>query len=253
MDFKQLHYQNKPLLMCNVWNAHSALQAEELGFKAIGTSSAAIANSLGLEDGEEMTFMDLYNIVEKIAKCVSIPLSVDIESGYSRNTNDVFNNIQMLLELGVSGINIEDSIVEDGKRILLPSDEFTEVLRYVKKGLKNQEKSLFINVRTDPFLMNAPKPLETSIMRIHEYEKTGIDGVFVPCAVDLGDIKQLVNSTSLPLNVLAMPDMANFETLGDVGIKRLSMGNWLYDKLNRRFVDSLKCIQKNGNFSELFI
>ena len=252
MDFKQLHHQEKPLLICNVWNTHSALQAEELGFKAIGTSSAAIANSLGYEDGEDMTFADLYTIVERIAKCVSIPLSVDIEAGYSRNEGDVLNNIQKLVDLGVSGINIEDSIVQDGKRVLLPADEFTEMLKYVKKGLKSQEKSLFINVRTDPFLLGASKPLETAIVRIHEYEKAGIDGIFVPCVVDLDDIKQLVSSTSLPVNVLAMPDMVNFETLADVGVKRLSMGNWLYDKLNRSFVDSLKCIQKEGTFSELF-
>lgn len=253
MDFKKLHQQDKPLLICNVWNAHSALQAQELGFKAIGTSSAAIASSQGSADGEDMTFSDLYYIVERIAKCVSIPLSVDIESGYSRNANEVLDNIQKLVELGVCGINIEDSIVQDGKRVLLPIDEFAEILRYVKKELISQQKPLFINVRTDPFLLGDSRPLETAVMRIHEYEKTGIDGFFVPCVVDLEDIKRLVDSTSLPINVLAMPDMANFETLGDVGIKRLSMGNWLYDKLNRQFVDSLKCIQEKGTFSELFI
>ena len=253
MDFTQLHHQEKPLLICNVWNAHSAQQAEKLGFEAIGTSSAAIANSLGYKDGEDMTFADLYAIVERIAKCVSIPLSVDIEAGYSRNANDVLCNIQKLIELGVSGINIEDSIVQNGKRVLLPCDEFSEILKFVKESLMNQEKPLFINVRTDSFLLGASMPLETAITRIQEYQKTGVDGIFVPCVVDLDDIKQLVSSTSLPVNVLAMPDMDNFEMLADVGVKRLSMGNWLYDKLNRHFSDSLQRVQKEGAFSELFI
>ncbi|NTS76641.1 isocitrate lyase/phosphoenolpyruvate mutase family protein [Catenovulum sp. SM1970] len=252
MDFKQLHHQNKPLLICNVWNTHSAQQAQELGFQAIGTSSAAIANSLGYQDGEDMTFAELCFIVERLAKSVSIPISVDIESGYSRNAQDILSNINKLIELGVSGINIEDSIVQNGKRTLLPADEFTDILRDVKKGLKNSDNSLFINVRTDPFLLGASRPLETTIERIHKYEKACIDGIFVPCAVILNDIKQLVSSTSLPINLLAMPDMANFEMLGNIGIKRLSMGNWLYDKLNRSYVDSLKCIQKEGTFSELF-
>lgn len=252
MDFKQLHHQDKPLLICNVWNTDSALQAEKLGFAAIGTSSAAIAHSLGYEDGEGMAFSELKFVVEKIAKRVSIPLSVDIESGYSRNEGEVLDNILELSALGVSGINIEDSIVCDGERVLLPSDKFTALLKYLKEGLQGQRKSMFINVRTDPYLIGVAKPLEITTMRITEYQTAGVDGFFVPCVVDLDDIKRLVATTSLPLNVLAMPGLADFETLGELGVKRLSMGNWLHDKLNRQFTDSLKRIQQNGNFSELF-
>lgn len=77
--FKQLHQQKNPFILGNVWNASSARIFEQHGYKAIGTSSAAIANSLGYEDGEKISFNELFFIVEKIIAAVKIPLSVDIE------------------------------------------------------------------------------------------------------------------------------------------------------------------------------
>ena len=63
MNFKNLHHQDAPLLICNVWDVASAKAAEKLNFKAIGTSSGAIASMLGYIDGEEMSFEELEYIV----------------------------------------------------------------------------------------------------------------------------------------------------------------------------------------------
>ncbi|GDY25170.1 hypothetical protein AHAT_10600 [Agarivorans sp. Toyoura001] len=87
MTFKDLHYQTAPLLLCNVWDVASAQLAEQLGFKAIGTSSAAIAASQGFADGEQMPFDSLYSIVKQIRQHSTLPFTVDIESGYSREAN----------------------------------------------------------------------------------------------------------------------------------------------------------------------
>ena len=87
--FKNLHNQDPSLLLGNVWNAQSALLFQKLGFNAIGTSSAAIATSLGYEDGEKMPFEDLFRIVKSIQSKINIPLTVDIEGGYSRNTSQI--------------------------------------------------------------------------------------------------------------------------------------------------------------------
>jgi 2-methylisocitrate lyase-like PEP mutase family enzyme len=68
IKFKALHTQTKPLIIGNVWNVQSAKVYKKLNFKAIGTSSAAIAHSLGYDDGEQMPFSDLLFMVEKISK-----------------------------------------------------------------------------------------------------------------------------------------------------------------------------------------
>ena len=83
--FEKLHRQTLPLLIGNVWDVPSAKIAELVGFQAIGTSSAAIAKMLGYEDGEEMTFSELSYIVERINANTQLPLSVDLEVGYSRD------------------------------------------------------------------------------------------------------------------------------------------------------------------------
>lgn len=123
MEFNNLHSQDKPLLIGNVWDVPSAKMAEELNFKAIATSSSAIAALLGYNDGEEMKFSELEYLVKRIALNTNLPLSVDLESGYSRDPKQIVNHIKRLSQVGVVGINIEDSVVNQ-KRVLLDANDF---------------------------------------------------------------------------------------------------------------------------------
>src|ERR1700712_2377566 len=100
--FYQLHQQNKPLIIANVWNVKGAQIIEQNGYEAIATSSGAIANSLGYEDGEKIPFSELLYIVQRIRSCTNIPLSVDFEKGYTDNLSDLTDNIQRLVDIGVA-------------------------------------------------------------------------------------------------------------------------------------------------------
>ena len=108
MNFKNLHEKETPLLICNVWDVESAKIAQQLNFKAIGTSSGAIATMLGYKDGEEISFNELEYIVGRITKTTNIPLTVDLEAGYSREPNKIVEHIKRFEQLGVVGVNIED-------------------------------------------------------------------------------------------------------------------------------------------------
>ncbi len=112
-NFKALHYQKTPLLIGNVWDVASTRIATKANFKAIGTSSAAIASMLGYQDGEVMDFSELLYIVQRISVNTKLPLSVDLESGYSRNPLVITEHIRQLAAVGVVGINLEDSIVKE--------------------------------------------------------------------------------------------------------------------------------------------
>jgi len=98
MDFKNLHKNENPVLICNVWDVESARLAQKLNFKAMGTSSGAIATMLGYQDGEEMSFDELEYIVERITSSTAIPLSVDLEAGYSREPGEIADHIRRLVE-----------------------------------------------------------------------------------------------------------------------------------------------------------
>ena len=227
--FKELHYQPIPLILGNVWNVQSAKVFEKLNFQAIGTSSAAIAHTLGYEDGEQMPFGDLLFIVERICKSVNIPLTVDIESGYGVNAAEIANNIIALHKLGVAGINIEDSFIENGERKLKDRLQFSLLLKEIKSILKENEILIFMNVRCDAFLLKVVNPLQIALERIKSYEEAGADGIFLPCITSESDIVQISSQTDLPLNVMCMPELPDFDTLRKIGVKRISMGNFLND------------------------
>jgi 2-methylisocitrate lyase-like PEP mutase family enzyme len=132
--FNELHNQDEPLLLGNVWNAQSAKISEKLGFKSVGTSSAAIAHSLGYEDGENMPFSYYLFIIENIKKSVTIPLSVDLEAGYGNDEKTIISNILKLSNLGIVGINIEDSIVKDNLRTLENEIVFSKKLSIINNS-----------------------------------------------------------------------------------------------------------------------
>lgn len=251
--FKDLHRNEKPLIICNVWDVASALIAEQQGFSAIGTSSAAIASMLGQEDGEQIEFQQLLSIVDSICKTSSLPLTVDIESGYGDTPQTIANNIIQLTELGVVGINIEDSVVVDGQRALCDAESFGRTLQSVTTQLNNAGVEVFINVRSDTYLLNVDNTLKASIERANLYQNSGADGLFLPCIQQPNDIKKVVNSTALPVNVMCVPDLPDFATLEKLGVKRISMGNYVHQAMLASLSSTLISIVKENSFSPLFV
>ena len=216
MDFNALHQQNQPLLLANVWDASSAQAAQQAGYQALGSSSAAIAAMLGYEDGEEMSFDELFYVVSRIKTVSELPLSVDLEAGYGATTSHIIDNIRRLAHLGVSGINLEDSHVVDGTRRLDDAERFAVKLQEITRACPG----LFVNVRTDTFLLNVQDAL--------------------------------VHHVPLPLNVMCMPELADFSTLSTLGVKRISMGNFIYAATQARLKDLLCQVQTQHSFSGVF-
>ncbi|NOY72920.1 MAG: isocitrate lyase/phosphoenolpyruvate mutase family protein [Gammaproteobacteria bacterium] len=249
--FKELHQQKEIFHLGNVWDVQSALLFQKAGFKAIGTSSAAIAASLGYDDGENMPFEDLVWVVKKIHAKVHIPLSVDIEGGYSRNVDDIIENIKVLYQIGVVGINIEDSAVSE-KREMIDTKIFSNTIAKVKSYLSKNKMDIFLNIRTDAYLSGLENPLKNTLERIKQYENSGADGIFVPCIIDEKEIARVVQATSLPVNVLCMPHLPNFNTLEKLGVKRISSGHFIHHYMADHLEQSIHTIVKNKSFNSLF-
>lgn len=251
MTFKELHQQDSPLLICNVWDAKSAQTAEKMNFQAVATSSSALANCLGYEDGENITFEDLVFVVKHITRSTKLPVSVDLEGGYSRDPLQIADHISQLATLGVVGINLEDSLIGEG-RSQLPGEEFAQILKAIKTKLRKDQVDMFINLRTDAFLLKNSNATQESIERIRLYEKAGADGIFVPCITQTQDIEAVVNSTSLPVNVLAYLGLPNFQTLTKLGVRRVSMGGFLFQDLYQQYEKALESVLSDQNFTSIF-
>jgi len=250
-EFKQLHQQTNPLLLGNTWDATSAKCAQQAGYQALGTSSAAIASVLGYEDGEHIPFSELTYMVQRIKTSSLLPLTVDIEAGFSLEPEIIADNIQQLTKLGVVGINIEDSRV-GVSRTLVNIDEFTSLLSAICFQLQKRQVEVFINVRCDTFLLGLENAVEDAIKRAQSYQRAGADGLFFPCITRVDDIKAVVAATSLPINVMLMPELPKIEVLASLGVKRISMGNLAHESIYNVLERQLLEIKERGTCTSLF-
>ncbi|MEO5684931.1 MAG: isocitrate lyase/phosphoenolpyruvate mutase family protein [Chitinophagaceae bacterium] len=241
--FYQLHHQAKPLLLGNAWNAKSAQLIEKAGFAAVGTSSGAIADSLGYADGEKIPFRELLYIVQRIKSSTTIPLSVDMERGYADDLNLLNQYIQQLADIGVSGINIEDAQGEDA---------YLRKLYSIKNYLLKTNQQLFINARTDGFLQKLDAPLELTLKRAKLYQDAGADGLFVTAIQDTETIKAITASSTLPLNVVGVPALPAIEILEACGVKRISMAVFLYKAAYNHVADISRNINDQYSFTPLY-
>jgi len=249
--FTDLHQSAGLFVLPNAWNAKSALLFQEKKFPAIATSSAAVANSLGYEDGEEMPFNDYLFIINRILSSVQIPLSVDMEMGYGTSDEKIYTNVLKLIDLGVAGINIEDSIINKSGRVLNDARIFAKTIEYIKNKLESKKLNLFINIRSDAYILNVENKRKETIDRLNIYKTTGADGIFLPCIRNEDDIAEVIDNTKLPLNVMCVPGLPGFEVLNKLGVKRVSMGPFLFNKIYDNAGQLLQAITANQSFSPI--
>lgn len=252
MNFALLHQQKRPLLIANVWDVTSARAAQSAGYQAIGTSSAAIAAMYGYPDGDGITFAELRHLVTRLRACCSLPLTVDMEDGYGDNTQQIIENLCILTELGVVGVNLEDSKVQQGKRVLQEPAEFASLLRAIRQYLTTEQRVLFINARTDAFLLAHDNALAETLHRGACYAQNGADGLFVPCVTQPADISALVAALPVPLNVMCMPTLPTFAELMALGVKRISMGDFPYQHIQSSVQSLLTTILNAHSFEAVF-
>jgi len=248
--FKQLHQNPTPFLLGNIWDVKSAKVFEANGYGAIGTSSQALANSFGYVDGENLPFEILLQLAKRVVEVVNIPFSVDMEGGFSRTVAGIIQNIEKLHGAGVAGINFEDTIAGETRK-LRPVDEFQKILFAIAEHIGRNNLQLFLNVRTDGFLLGMPAALEETLARVKSYENAGASGIFVPCITNGNDIKEVVKATKLPINVMCVPGLPDFGELALLGVKRISMGPFLFNKVYDEAGKLAKVIINDKNFSSI--
>lgn len=235
--FNEMHFSEDLLFLGNAWDLLSALTLEKAGFKAIGTTSWGIANSLGYADGELIEFDKHLGIIRSIAENVKVPVSADIEAGYGEDTQTIVDNVLKTADTGVAGINIEDSFKK--QKGLKEISKHCELLSKIRAGLENNGyKNFFINARTDTYFQTENPFLET-MQRGKAYVESGASGIFVPGVKADDEIKEIAIKIDAPLNVLSLPGLTNCNKLKVLGVKRFSFGNALSDKV-------IACLKKNA-------
>jgi 2-methylisocitrate lyase-like PEP mutase family enzyme len=219
------------LILYNAWDAGTAKAIADAGSHAIGTSSWAVAAAHGYEDGESIPLSFVEQVISRIVHTVKLPVTVDVEGGYSDDPDTGAANIERLVNCGAVGINFEDGFVS--KTGLHTIEAQCARIAAIRRMADARGIPLFINARTDLFLGTGITPesgLDEAIKRAAAYAKAGASGFFVPGLVDLHVITQLCNAIELPLNVMVMPGLADTRSLSAAGVARISYGPTPYFK-----------------------
>lgn len=231
--FLKLHQDREILVILNSWDPGSSRLIQASGFKAIGTTSMGVSASLGYPDCEQIQFSEMLQAIKRIADKITLPLTVDIEGGFGNTTKDIVNNIRQVIETGVVGINLEDSVKLSPD--LLDPAEFSERISAIRELSDSMGIHLVINARTDSFLTSAgtaENRLRESIKRGNIYKDAGADCIFVPNVTDKNSISTLVKEIEAPVNILANPTNGTalppeIKELEELGVARLSVGSSL--------------------------
>lgn len=218
---RQLHQTTAPLLLLpNAWDAASARLFESAGARAIATTSAGVAWALGYTDGRALPVDEVVGVASRMARVLTVPLSIDIENGYSDDAKAVAELACRLADIGIAGLNIEDG--RDSPDLLAAKIEA------VRGAVARTNIDLFVNARTDVFLAGLAEParrVQETIRRATQYAQAGADGLFVPGLSEPSDIRSIAAATSLPLNVMAWGGLPGATALATLGVRRLSAGS----------------------------
>lgn len=220
--FRALH-DHRPLVLPNAWDAASARVIEQAGAAAIATTSAGVAWALGYGDGQQIGRVEMLDAIARIARVVRVPVNADVEGGYGTGSpDDVAETVRALVEMGVAGINLEDSPGR-GRSALMPPEEHAARIGTAREV----GGDLVINARVDVHLLQVGAPetrFDAVVERARAYRAAGADCIFVPGVVDAQTIGALVRAIDAPLNVMAMPGAPSVAELAALGVARVSVG-----------------------------
>ena len=210
-QFRLLHRAPPLLVLPNAWDVASARVFAVLpGCLAIATSSAAVARSLGWEDGEQAPVEEMLRVVERIVAAVDVPVTADLEAGYG----DPPRTAAAALAVGAAGMNLEDSHAD----VLLPLERQVEIIRAVRVAAPE----LVLNARVDVFLAGTGDVGE-AVERGNAYLAAGADCVY-PIDAPFDVVGALAAGIDGPINVLVSPHDPPLAELERLGVARVTFG-----------------------------
>jgi 2-methylisocitrate lyase-like PEP mutase family enzyme len=228
-----LHQPGNPVILPTVWDAWSAKLAVDAGFSALTVGSHPVADSIGKPDNEGMTFDDLLTRVAQITGAVDVPVSVDIESGYAEAPTRLIDG---LLDAGAVGLNIEDTVHSEGKR-LRSAGEHAELVGALRAAADAAGVHVVVNARTDLFVRKDGEEadrVDRAIARLTEAAQAGADVLYPVGRHDPDTLQRLAAELPLPINAIALPDQDDPASFGPLGVGRISFGPFLQAALSAR-------------------
>ena len=216
--FLALHHGDAPLLLPNPWDIGSARIFESLGFHALATTSAGHAATLGRLDGA-VTRDEALAHAAAIAGASDLPVSADFENGFADEPEHVAANVVLAIGAGLAGCSVEDYSGKELYEPRLAAERVAAAAEVAHGG----DVHLVLTARAENHIRGNPD-LGDTIARLQSFQVAGADVLYAPGLAKLDDIRRVVSSVHLPVNVLALPGAPTVAELAEAGVKRISVG-----------------------------
>lgn len=250
MRFREMHRPGEPFILANAWDVGSAKMLEALGARAIATSSAAHAFTLGRPDGGTVSRDEALAHAQDLIAAVNVPVSGDFEDGFGEAPDACAQTVRLTGEVGLAGICIEDTI-EASDRVY-DFDLAVERVRAASSAARGLRQDFFFVARADGVMTDA-YDIEEAIRRIQAFDAAGADGIYVPMPKTVEDLKRIIAATDKPVNVLAAGPYAKISQseFAAMGAARISLGSALARVTHRVINDAAVAMFDTGDFTPL--
>ena len=219
--FLSLHRGETPLLMPNPWDVGSAVLFESLGFQALATTSSGFAATLGRLDGQ-VTRDEAIAHAGAVAEAVSVPVSADLENCFADDPEGVAETVRLAAAAGLAGCSVEDYSGPESDTIY-DRALAAERVAAAAEAAHAAPDGFVLTARAENHVHDRDDLADT-IARLQSYQEAGADVLFAPGLRELSDIRELVSSVDLPVNVLVLPGMPTVAELAEAGVSRISVG-----------------------------
>jgi 2-methylisocitrate lyase-like PEP mutase family enzyme len=247
--FHDLHQQGC-FVMPNPWDVGSARLMAGLGAKALATSSAAHAFTLGRLDGGTLTRDEALAHAEMIVRATALPVNGDFEDGFYPDPDKVAETVRLAAEVGLSGISVEDTIPATAT-----SYDFTlavERIRAAASATRALNRPFILCARADG-VMQGSYDLAEGIRRLQAFEAAGADLLYIPIPPGAAELAQIVASVKKPVNALAAGPLRKLSVaeMTAIGVRRISLGSQVARMAQTAIVTSVRAMLEQGSFAPL--
>ena len=246
--FRALHQRDEAFIIPNPWDVGTALLLQSLGFKALATTSAGFAFSVGKPDGAVDRETMLAHAAELVAG-TDLPVSADLENGYGDDPIHVVDTIRLAVRAGLAGCSIEDVAVR-GKQAPYELSFAAERIRAAAEVTHSLAFPFMLTARAENYVIGRPD-LRDTIARLQAFQEAGADVLFAPGLKSKEDIITVIRSVDRPVNVVMglQGVQLGLAELSEIGVKRVSVGSALSRAALGAFLRAAREMQTRGTFT----
>ncbi len=249
--FRELHRPGDPFILANAWDTGSAKMFAAMGAKAIATTSAGFAFTIGKPDMGHVTRDEMLDHCEDIVRATDLPVQGDLENGYADDPDGVAECIELAGEVGLAGACIEDSTFEESK----PYYDFDIAVARIAAAVEAAEALPFdftLTARADGVMLGS-YDVEEAIRRAQAFEEVGAHCIYIPLPPTMEDVATICASVSTPVNALCAGRFTRYakSDFAKAGVARISIGSAMARATHRVILEAGHAMLDDGDFTHL--